>query len=217
MLEAPFPLPGVISPSSPLLPSGQTPNLANSNGFEGTALDADGRTLHPVLEGPVEATTSTCAGVYSFDQRRHRDLGAGLPPHVVDDPSLLVADFTLLHKTHLRGAGARQLPGPRGAAQARLRRDAGGRRQRAQARGVDELAIPDPHGLSLPDDRGGDFGLGDPFSMPYVTIEAVLPIAGERLAIVNDTNFGSTGRHPTRPDDSDFIEVLVPGLRPWRR
>ena len=32
-------------------------------------------------------------------------------------------------------------------------------------------------------------------------------------AIVNDTNFGSTGRNPNRPDDSDFIVVKVPRLR----
>ena len=49
--------------------------------------------------------------------------------------------------------------------------------------------------------------------MPYVTIEAVLPAGGERLAIVNDTNFGSHGRNPSRPDDSDSIEVAVPALR----
>ena len=53
----------------------------------------------------------------------------------------------------------------------------------------------------------------NPFSMPYVTIEAVLPTGGHRLAIVNDTNFGSHGRNPSLPDDSDFIEVAVPSLR----
>jgi hypothetical protein len=46
-----------------------------------------------------------------------------------------------------------------------------------------------------------------------VTIEAVLPEDGDRLAIVNDTNFGSNGRNPTIDDDSDFIRVKVPGLR----
>jgi glycerophosphoryl diester phosphodiesterase len=49
--------------------------------------------------------------------------------------------------------------------------------------------------------------------MPYVTIESVLPVLGEsHLAIVNDTNFGSTGRNPGLPDDSDFIVIRVPGL-----
>ena len=52
--------------------------------------------------------------------------------------------------------------------------------------------------------------------MPYQTIEAVLPVGKKELAIVNDTNFGSTGRNPSLPDYSDFIRVRVPGL-PGRR
>jgi hypothetical protein len=48
--------------------------------------------------------------------------------------------------------------------------------------------------------------------MPYVTIEAVRPAGGLRLVIVNDTNFGSAGRNPALPDDSDVIVVRVPGL-----
>jgi hypothetical protein len=73
------------------------------------------------------------------------------------------------------------------------------------------LDIADPALISLPA-RPGDFGLGDPFKMPYITIESVLPVGGGRLAIVNDTNFGSRGRNPTLPDYSDFIVVDVPGV-----
>jgi len=77
---------------------------------------------------------------------------------------------------------------------------------------VDLLQLADPHLISEPA-RPGDIGIGNPFSMPYQTIEAVLPLHGDRLAIVNDTNFGSMGRNPSLPDYSDFIEVRVPGLR----
>ena len=55
----------------------------------------------------------------------------------------------------------------------------------------------------------GDFGLGDPFAFPYVTVEAVLPIDKDELVFVNDTNFGSTGRNPALPDYSDFIIVKL--------
>lgn len=58
----------------------------------------------------------------------------------------------------------------------------------------------------------GDIGLGDPFSMPYQTIESVLPLGEDRLAIVNDTNFGSRGRNPDLPDYSDFVVADVPRL-----
>jgi hypothetical protein len=46
-----------------------------------------------------------------------------------------------------------------------------------------------------------------------VTVEAVLPLGHGELAIVNDTNFGTTGRNPGLPDYSDFIVVEVPRLR----
>jgi hypothetical protein len=78
---------------------------------------------------------------------------------------------------------------------------------------LDELNIADPKGISLRGPvRPGDFGLGNPFRMPYQTIEAVLPVDRDELAIVNDTNFGSTGRNAALPDYSDFIRVRVPAI-----
>jgi hypothetical protein len=53
--------------------------------------------------------------------------------------------------------------------------------------------------------------------MPYVTIESVLPLGGNRVAFVNDTNFGSRGRNPNLPDPSDLIVVRVPGLEGQRQ
>ena len=62
--------------------------------------------------------------------------------------------------------------------------------------------------------RPGDFGLGDPFKFPYITTESVLPVGGNRLAIVNDNNFGGVGgRNPSLPDYTDFIVVRAEGLR----
>ena len=46
-----------------------------------------------------------------------------------------------------------------------------------------------------------------------MTVESVFPLRGGRLAFVNDTNFGSTGRNADLPDYSDFIVVPVPGRR----
>ena len=75
----------------------------------------------------------------------------------------------------------------------------------------------DPGGISL---RGpvspATSGSATRSRMPYQTIEAVLPVGRNRLAIVNDTNFGSTGRNPSLPDYSDLIRVRVPGLEERR-
>ncbi|HZM40682.1 MAG TPA: esterase-like activity of phytase family protein, partial [Acidimicrobiales bacterium] len=58
LLAAPIPTPGVMSPSNPTLPPGGPPNLANSKGFEGMAISPSGRTLYPMLEGPVAEDTA---------------------------------------------------------------------------------------------------------------------------------------------------------------
>jgi hypothetical protein len=41
---------------------------------------------------------------------------------------------------------------------------------------------------------------------------ALLPLPGDRAAIVNDTNFGSTGRARACPTTAPIV-VSVPGLR----
>jgi glycerophosphoryl diester phosphodiesterase len=80
---------------------------------------------------------------------------------------------------------------------------------------VDLLDIRDPEKLSLQGPvRPGDFGLGDPFEFPYITTESVLPVGGNRLAVVNDNNFGGVGgRNPSLPDYTDFVLLKVDGLR----
>jgi hypothetical protein len=209
VLEAPVPTPGVRSPSSPLLAAGQTANLPNSSGFEGMALSADGKTLHPVLEGAVAGDDARTRRVYSYDLAT-RSYAPGFRAYRVDEPAFSVADFVALdderyvalERDNGQGAAARHKQAfvtSLGAPDKRLV--------------LDELDIADPAGVSLFGARPGDIGLGDPFSMPYQTIEALLPVATDRVVIVNDTNFGSTGRNPARADDSDFIEVRVPGLK----
>jgi hypothetical protein len=195
-------------------------NLNSSNGFEGIALSADGTTLYPTLEGPVKGADPQTRRMYAFDLLTLRYTGTrrtyrvGVPGDR-GTAGFLLSDLTALDDTHFvslerdnnQGVAAQWKRGfvvdlahtaPDGAL--------------AKRQVVDLLHLRDRAGISLPG-RPGDIGLGDPFSMPYVTIEAVLPLGGNRLGIVNDTNFGSTGRNPALPDYSDFIQVRVPGLR----
>jgi hypothetical protein len=213
VLEAPIPLPGVTSPDAPG-PVDVAANLGRSSGFEGMAISKDRRTLYPVLEGAVAGDDPRVRRVYVFDVRSRRYTGRG-PDYRVADPSYLVSDFTALdehrfialERDNAQGAAARH---KRGFVVDLRREQPGGALAKREV--VDLLDVADPDQISLPG-RPGDIGLGDPFAMPYVTIESVLPVGGERLAIVNDTNFGSTGRNPQLPDPSDFVIVRVPGLR----
>jgi hypothetical protein len=216
VLEAPIPLPDVKSPDYPAdfpAPVAGPANLNSSSGFEGMAISPDGRTLYPTLEGAVAGDDPATRRMYQFDVAS-RSYSHVRRTYRVADPSYSVSDLTALdghrlvalERDNFQGTAALHKQG----FVVDLRRTApdGSLAKRPV---VDLLKLADPHLISEPA-RPGDIGIGNPFSMPYQTIEAVLPLPGGRLAIVNDTNFGSMGRNPSLPDYSDFIEVRVPGL-----
>lgn len=221
VLEAPIPARGVRSPDYP----GITPervNLARSNGFEGMALSGDGRKLYPALEGPLTSDPDkTRRWIHEFDLRTQRYTGRRFQYRVAD-PSLLVSDFTslggdryvVLERDNFENLQARH----KKAFVIDLDR-VGTDGFLVKREVLDVLEIGDPELISPPA-RPGDFGIATPadriFRMPYQTIEAVLPEGRDRLAIVNDTNFGSRGRNRALNDYSDFIGVRVPDLRGTR-
>lgn len=217
LLEAPIPLPDVKSPDYPSgspAPFAGEANLGRSSGFEGMAISADGSKLYPVLEGAVTGDDPHIRRVYELDIRSSRYTGTEREYRVAD-PSFLVSDFTLLDRNRFVALERDNFEGI--AARHKQAYVVDLRRERADGvlvkrRVLDLLDVADPDEISLPG-RPGDIGLGNPFAMPYVTIESILPLSGNRVAIVNDTNFGSRGRNPELTDYSDLVVLRVPGLR----
>jgi glycerophosphoryl diester phosphodiesterase len=182
------------------------------------ALTTDGKRLLPVLEGPVTGQNTLERTVFEWDLKAHSYTGrfwiypmsAGGGASISDMTAIDANRYVTIERDNGQGPAALWkrvfLVDFREA-------DATGHLVKHQL--ADLLAVSDPAEISLPA-RPGDIGLGTTFSMPYFTVEAVLPVEvtrhGARLAIVNDTNFGSTGRNPSLPDYSDFIVIHVPGL-----
>lgn len=217
LLEAPIALPDVKSPDYPTdapAPFEGEANLGRSSGFEGMAISPDGRTLYPVLEGAVKGDDPRVRRIYEFDIARGEYTGS-VREYRVWDPSFLVSDFTALdehtfvalERDNAEGVAARHKQGF-----VVDMRNEGNDGALEKKRVLDLLDVSDRGKISEPG-RPGDLGVGDPFAMPYVTIESVLPLGGDRVAIVNDTNFGSRGRNPGLPDYSDFVSLRAPGLR----
>jgi hypothetical protein len=77
---------------------------------------------------------------------------------------------------------------------------------------VDLLAIADPHRLAPA--AASDIGVGgERFALPFVTIESLLALPGERLLVLNDNNYPfGRGRHPgsDAPDDSELVLLQLP-------
>ena len=218
VLEAPIPLPDVKSKDYPAdypAPIPGAANLNSSSGFEGMALSADGRTLYPTLEGAVAGDDPQVRRMYEFNIKKRaytknvRTYRVGIPGDTTT-AAYSVSDLVALDGKRLlalerdngQGTDARW---KRAFTVALNETNADGTLRKNQV--LDLLDLRDDDGLSAPTARPGDLGLGNPFSMPYQTIEAILPTGDDRVSIVNDTNFGSTGRNPSLPDYSDFIVV----------
>jgi hypothetical protein len=211
LLEAPIPLPGVKSPENSTLENGEKPNLPTSKGFEGTAISADGTTLYPMLEGALDEDQDRSQRlIYEFDVANKLYTGETLR-YRTEVPDNSIGDLTPL-------GGGRFLVIERDDEQGEDakfkkvyevdfgRTDSEGFLIKRQV--LDLLAIRDPDLLSEPA-RQGDVGLGDPFALPFQTIESILPLEGGRLLLLNDNNYPlSAGRNPDRPDDTEAIVVL---------
>jgi hypothetical protein len=206
VLDAPVPTPGINSPDSPFL-YGRTPNLNSSSGFEGMAISTDGRTLYPFLEGAVKGDDPTTRRVFEFDTESRRFTGRTWT-YKLDKPEYSVSDAVALDRDHLVVLERDNNQGATAAWKRAFIIDTPGHQPVIQKKQIlDLLDIRDSEGLSLPG-RPGDLGLGNPFKFLYQTVEAILPLGDKgEFAVVNDTNFGSTGRNPGLPDYSDFIEV----------
>jgi hypothetical protein len=212
VLDAPVPLPRVFSPDNPFL-LGRTPNLASSNGFEGMALSKDGKTLYPFLEGPLVGDDPLVRHVYEFDVSERRYTGRNWI-YRMSIPGTLVSDAVAYGNDQLIVTERDNGQGPAAVWKKAFVIDVPANKPNLPKREiVDLLNVNDKDGISENPIRPGDFGLGNPFKFPYQTVEAVLPLSGNELAFVNDTNFGSTGRNPNLPDYSDFIIVKVPGIK----
>ena len=220
VLEAPFPLPNVMSPQNPLLPNADAWTVPASRGFEGMALSIDGKTLYPAVEGALRNESDPRRRIINeFDIRARAYTGRTWQYHVdAEFPNALIGDLTaldehrliLIERDDFQGAEARQ----KKIYLIDLRR-VGGDGFLEKRLVLDLLAIADPNGISLPA-RTGEFGVGTTFSFPLQSVESLEVLGGERLLIANDNNFpGSDGRWiaRNRPDDTELIIVRAPALR----
>ena len=204
--------PRVMSPDNPYL-FGRPNNLGGSSGFEAMALSADGKFLYPFLEGAVIGDDPLVRRVYEFDIKERRYTGRTWT-YRMTQTGLFVSDAVAFGRDQLIVTERDNGQGAAATWKKAFIVDAPDRRPNLAKREiVDLLDVKDSGGISLFGARPGDFGLGNPFKFPYTTVEAVLPLSGNQLAFVNDTNFGSTGRNANLPDYSDFIALKVPGIK----
>jgi hypothetical protein len=208
LLEAPVPTPGVASPQNPTL-GGGTPNLAASKGFEGLAMAPDGRSLYPMLEGPVAEDTAAGRPAdlrifeVALDRRGPRYTGE-VRRYRLEHPANAIGDFIAVDDDRFLVIERDNGSGPTARFKAVFLVDL---RDRDDDGYVDKdllinlLAVPDPGGVA---DRGPFF------DFPFVTIEDVEIVDGHTIAVLNDNNFpGTGGRGAGVADPNELILVRL--------
>jgi hypothetical protein len=212
VLEAPIPLPGVQSPQNPFLGPNR-PNLPSSRGFEGMAITPDGKTLYPMLEGPLTTDSDQQRLIiYQFDIK-HRRYTSKQWFYRLDVAGYSIGDLTAITNTRFLVIERDQAQG----AAALFKKifivdlkdvDENGFLVKHEI--ADLLNIADPHNLG---------GQGPRFTFPFQTIESVIPLGPRSIGVLDDNNYPfSNGRVAGQSDPNEFIILrldrpLVPPIK----
>jgi glycerophosphoryl diester phosphodiesterase len=227
LLEAPIPTPypDVLKPFAKTLPFIQSPdhpdfvsladqkarqdaaNLPSSRGFEGMALNTSGTFLYPLLEGGLIAdTVKTRLLIQEFDLQAKKYTGKFFF-YPISDAAHAIGEMTAINDNEYLVI---ERDGKQGT-EARFKRiykvdfsQAGQDGMLTKTLVVDLMKIDDAKGLTTAQD--GVVGYGPTFTFPFVTIEAVYPLAADTLIVTNDNNYPfSLGRRTNQPDDNEII------------
>jgi hypothetical protein len=211
LLTAPIPLDGVIAPESAAR-LGVPATTNSSKGFEGLAASPDGRYLYGLLEGTVNGDTPGQLRLNEFDKRTERYTGNRYV-YQLDNPSLAIGDAIAVDSNRFLVI---ERDGGQGATAVIKRIYLADKRDRNHDGVMDKTLVVDLMNIANPRHLGG---FGTTFTFPFQTIEDVVILDENTIAVLNDNNFPfSSGRTPNVADNDEFITIDLPtSLHPDKR
>ena len=211
LLDAPYPYPGVKSPSNPTLGTDEQPNLRNSKGFE--AMATDGRYLYPIFEGYLDSATDKRERVISqFDTETGKYTGKTWN-YLAEGDDVLIGDafltkdgrLLMLERDDFRGSDA-QL---KKVFEVKDFADAKPGSTVKKELMADLLDIANPSKIGMVSDARA-YGVGDPFQFALLSVETIVQLEDGRYLTALDNNFpGDDGRYRGKPDDTEMIIFSV--------
>ncbi|WP_085315809.1 esterase-like activity of phytase family protein [Derxia lacustris] len=187
-----------------------------SGGFEGMAISPDGKTLYPLLEKPLTGADSKTLLISEFNVTTKAYTGKQWK-YKLDAKGTNIGDFTTFNATEgiviERDASQGDVNGFKKLFQIGFGA-AGDYVTKTEL--VDLMKLLDPNKLGAVGALTGDVAVGDPFGMPFTTIEDILVLDSKTLLVMNDNNYPfSVGRHvgAKAPDDNEFIKIRLPASK----
>ena len=183
LLQAPVPFPDGMSPQNPYLQPGQATRIGASRGFEAMGGSADGKHLYPILEGAfTDDADQRRRWIYEFDTTTNQYTGKRWA-YQTDEATNFAGDaFTVKNGTLLIDERD-NFDGP-AAVFKRIyevdlnHTDAQGYVEKSLVVDLLKIANPDHIGLST---SPGAYGVSDPFSFPFVSVETVVQLRDGNL------------------------------------
>jgi len=216
VLSAPVPFPGGKSPDNPTLAPGESPNLDRSRGFEALAGSPNGRRLYPIVEGAlVDDTVKRRRLIYEFDIPTHRYTGRTWA-YETDQAANVVGDAFMTRRNELLVLERDDLEGAQAVTKRIYRvdlrkKESGGLLAKSLVVDLLKIANPDEIGVER---SPGAYGVGNPFSFPFQSVETVVPLSRTKLLIANDNNYpGNDARYPGTPDDTEMVVLDLRKVR----
>ncbi|WP_424192962.1 esterase-like activity of phytase family protein [Ampullimonas aquatilis] len=207
---------------------GQPFRAQRSGGFEGMAINPDGSRLYPMLELALTGDDPKTLLIHEFEISTRRYTGRQFK-YRLDERGSNIGDFILFNEHEglvlERDNSQGDLHGFKKVFLIKLGK-AGEYVQKTEL--VDLLRIADPQSAGS-QGQTGDVGLSNTidnpasstiggtthkiFAMPFVTIESMVVLDEQTIAIANDNNFPSSiGRHinSQQADDTEMILIHLP-------
>ena len=202
VLQPPVMLPGVRSPQHPQLGSAAA-TLAASRGFEGLGMSPDGKTLYPMLEGPITGDDPRRLRIYEFDPRSGT-FGAKQWSYRLDAADHSIGDLTGVSANVFIVAERDDRQGEA----ARFKKIFAIDLTKTDAQGfVVKREIVDLLNIADPDHLGGPAAI---FRFPFQTIESLVVISPTQIGVLDDNNYPfSSARTPGQPDPTEFILIRL--------
>jgi hypothetical protein len=205
--------PEVQSPQNPYLGS-NTPNLGQSRGFEGMAINPKGNKLYTLLEGTVtgdnavNTTVNKNLRIDEFNIKSQSYTGNNWL-YLLNTNGTNIGDMTAINDHQFlvleRNGSTATSPSTQPVPFKKIYLidfagvNKGGFVNKTEL--VDLMNIADPHDLN---DDGNTL-----FSFPFVTIESVLPINPTTLLVINDNNYPGVGGRDLNSDNNEFIKIQL--------
>ena len=210
LLQAPVPFPDGMSPQNPYLQPGQATRIGASRGFEAMGGSADGKHLYPILEGAfTDDADQRRRWIYEFDTTTGHYTGRRWA-YQTDEATNFAGDAFTVKKGKLLVDERDNYDGPAAVFKRIYEVDLNHTDDQGfvdKSLVVDLLKIANPDGIGRSTSPGA-YGVSDPFSFPFVSVETVVQLRDGNLLTANDNNFpGDDARNPGTPDDTEMVII----------